>query len=403
MESFVEGENAEKADKSIMQEISIIMMALICHEFGKELTDDIKQLITLERLPALFKLSKQHDLAHLVGDALDRNGLLLDGTEVKKRFLQERNLAVYRYEQIQYEFEQICDALEQAQIPFLPLKGSVIRPLYPEPWMRTSCDIDILVTPQNLDRAQATLEKKLDYTLAGKGDHDISLTSPGGVNLELHYQLLEDGAKDSEKIVLGNIWDVVEPAEGKNAHCKMPDEYFYCYHIAHITKHLRYGGCGVRSILDTWFLNHKIDFDKEKRDVLLQKAWSLSAAKAIENLAEVWFSGVEGDSLTESLGEYILTGGVYGTFDNKVAAQQTRKKGKFSYLFSRVFLPYSQMKFKYPRLQKCPILYPFYIVKRCFLLLNKEKRALALREVDQTINADEKQQKIAKLMKDLDL
>lgn len=50
----MEGENAEKADKSIMQEISIIMMALICHEFGKELTDDIKQLITLERLPALF-------------------------------------------------------------------------------------------------------------------------------------------------------------------------------------------------------------------------------------------------------------------------------------------------------------------------------------------------------------
>lgn len=380
-----------------------LMLNCLLFTVSKESVFDEKEPLGENRQKELYALSKKHDLAHLVGDALDRNGLLLDGTEVKKRFLQERNLAVYRYEQIQYEFEQICDALEQAQIPFLPLKGSVIRPLYPEPWMRTSCDIDILVTPQNLDRAQATLETKLDYTLAGKGDHDISLTSPGGVNLELHYQLLEDGAKDSEKLALGNIWDVVEREEGKNAHCKMTDEYFYCYHIAHITKHLRYGGCGVRSILDTWFLNHKIDFDKEKRDALLQKAGLLSAAKAIKNLAEVWFSGVEGDSLTERLGEYILTGGVYGSFDNKVAAQQTRKKGKFSYLFSRVFLPYSQMKFKYPRLQKCPILYPFYIVKRCFLLLNKEKRALALREVDQTINTDDKQQKIARLMKDLDL
>ena len=380
-----------------------LMFSCLLFAIGKKKAFDEKESLEESRQHKLYNLSKKHDLAHLVGDALDRNGLLLDGTEVKKRFLQERNLAVYRYEQIQYEFEQICGALEQAKIPFLPLKGSVIRPLYPEPWMRTSCDIDILVAPQDLERAQATLETKLDYTLAGKGDHDISLMSPGGVNLELHYQLLEDGAKDSEKIVLGNIWDVVEPAEGKNAHCKMPDEYLYCYHIAHITKHLRYGGCGVRSILDTWFLNHKIDFDKEKRDALLQEAGLFSVAKAIENLAEAWFSGVEGDSLTESLGEYILTGGVYGTFDNKVAAQQTRKKGKFSYLFSRIFLPYSQMKFKYPRLQKCPILYPFYIVKRCFLLLNKEKRALALREVDQTINADEKQQKIAKLMKDLDL
>lgn len=380
-----------------------LMLSCLLFAVGKKKVFNEKEILEESRQHKLYNLSKKHDLAHLVGDALDRNGLLLDGTEVKKRFLQERNLAVYRYEQIQYEFEQICDTLEQAKIPFLPLKGNVIRPFYPEPWMRTSCDIDILVAPQDLERAQATLETKLDYTLAGKGDHDISLTSPSGVNLELHYQLLEEGAKDSEKLALGNIWDVVEREKGKNAYCKMPDEYFYCYHIAHITKHLRYGGCGVRSILDTWFLNHKMEFDKSQRDALLQKAGLFSAAKTIENLAEVWFSGMEGNSLTESLGEYILTGGVYGTFDNRVAAQQTRKKGKFSYLLSRVFLPYSQMKFKYPRLQKCPILYPFYIVKRCFLLLNKEKRMLALREVDQTINADEKQQKIAKLMKDLDL
>ena len=35
--------------------------------------------------------------------------------------------------------------IKKVQIPFLPLKGSVIRQYYPEPWMRTSCDIDILV------------------------------------------------------------------------------------------------------------------------------------------------------------------------------------------------------------------------------------------------------------------
>lgn len=386
-------------------EIKMVNLMLSCLLFAvsKKKTFDKKEMLDEDKQHKLYNLSKRHDLAHLVGDALDKNGLLVDGSEVKKRFLQERNMAVYRYEQLQYELEQICDTLEQGKIPFIPLKGSVIRQYYPEPWMRTSCDIDILVAPQDLERAQEILGVKLDYVLVSKGDHDIGLASPGGVHLELHYQLLEDGAKDSEKLALGNIWDVVEREAGKNVYCKMPDEYFYCYHIAHITKHLRYGGCGVRSILDTWFLNHKMDFDQIKREALLQKAGLLSAAKAIENLAEVWFSGVEGDSLTESLGEYILTGGVYGTFDNKVAAQQTRKKGKFSYLFSRIFLPYSQMKFKYPRLQKCPILYPFYIVKRCFLLLNKEKRALALREVDQTINADEKQQKIAKLMKDLDL
>ena len=120
-----------------------VFFALIRFEIkGDELCDEIKNLLTPEMLPALFKLSKRHDLAHLIGDALDKNGLLPDETEAKKRFLQERNMAVFRIEQLQYEFEQICQTLEETKIPFLPLKGSVLRGYYPESWMRTSCDID---------------------------------------------------------------------------------------------------------------------------------------------------------------------------------------------------------------------------------------------------------------------
>ncbi len=136
----------------MQQAVEKVFFALIRFEInGDELCDEIKNLITPDILPALFKLSKRHDLAHLVGDALDKNGLLPDGTEAKKRFLQERNMAVYRYEQIQYEYEQICEVLEKAKIPFIPLKGSVIRQYYPEPWMRTSCDIDILVKENILE------------------------------------------------------------------------------------------------------------------------------------------------------------------------------------------------------------------------------------------------------------
>ena len=94
-----------------------VFFALIRFEInGDELCDEMKNLITSEILPALFKLSKRHDLAHLIGDALDKNGLLPEGTEAKKRFLQERNMAVYRYEQIQYEFEQICETLKNAKV-----------------------------------------------------------------------------------------------------------------------------------------------------------------------------------------------------------------------------------------------------------------------------------------------
>ena len=47
-------------------------------------------------------------------------------------------IAIYRYEKINYELNRLRSALNEAQIPFIPLKGSVLRQYYPEPWMRTS-------------------------------------------------------------------------------------------------------------------------------------------------------------------------------------------------------------------------------------------------------------------------
>ena len=148
----------------MQQKIEKVFFALIRFEFGAELSQEIKNLIKIDLLQPLFKLSKRHDLAHLIGDALYKNRLLPENSEVKKRFLQERSMAVYRYEQIQYEFEQICSVLEEERIPFVPLKGSVIRNLYPQPWMRTSCDIDVLVKKKDLSLAIGGIVRNLNYT-----------------------------------------------------------------------------------------------------------------------------------------------------------------------------------------------------------------------------------------------
>ena len=381
------------------------LFALLCFEInGTKLGEEVRNLMTPEMLPALFKLSKKHDLAHLIGDALDKNGLLPDGSEAKKRFLQERNVAIYRYEQIQYELEQICTAFAEAQIPFLPLKGSVLRHYYPQPWMRTSCDIDILIQRENLEKAAAVLKEDLCYEFREKSDHDFLFIAESGVHLELHYLLVAEDVSNSEQQLFQNIWQVVQVKNQENMHCEMPDEYFYCYHISHAAKHLQLGGCGVRPILDTWVLNHQISFDKDKRDSLLKQAGLLSAARGIENLAEVWFSNAESDSLSERLGEYILTGGVYGTLENKMAVQQAKKKNKFVYLLSRFFVPYHELKFKYPHLEKRPILYPFYTVKRWLSLMNRKTRNLAAQELNQTANYDlEKRQQIMNLLRDLGL
>ena len=140
----------------------------------------------MELLAKLYTLSKSHDLAHLVGDALTKNNIIGDG-EIKAKFQNQMMLAVYRYEKINYELGRLREAMNEAKIPFIPLKGSVIRQYYPKPWMRTSCDIDILVHESDLERAVAILVDKLAYKRESKGSHDISLFSDYGVHLELHY------------------------------------------------------------------------------------------------------------------------------------------------------------------------------------------------------------------------
>ena len=113
------------------------MMDLIASEVcGKEI-DKSQYTLTDEELVKLYKLSKSHDLAHLVGDALIKNDLI-GNDEIKAKYQKQVMIAIYRYEKINYELNRLRSALNEAQIPFIPLKGSVLRQYYPEPWMRTS-------------------------------------------------------------------------------------------------------------------------------------------------------------------------------------------------------------------------------------------------------------------------
>lgn len=91
---------------------------------GTKLTDNERENYSADMLQDLLKISAKHDVIHLLVLGLKQNQLIpQDHDEIEKYILK----AVYRYEHLRYEYNNLCDALEIAQIPFLPLKGSVIR------------------------------------------------------------------------------------------------------------------------------------------------------------------------------------------------------------------------------------------------------------------------------------
>ena len=343
-----------------MEELIRTMMDMIASEVCGKAIDRSKYKFTDDYLVCLYKLSKVHDIAHLVGDALIKNDLI-GNDEIKAKYQKQVMIAIYRYEKINYELNRLRSALNEAQIPFIPLKGSVLRQYYTEPWMRTSCDIDILVHDEQVDNVAQMLVEKLGYTYEKKLCHDISLISDGGVHLELHYSLIEDEIIGRAESVLQPVWENAEMVPGTSEYV-LHDEMFCYYHIAHMAKHFVNGGCGIRPFLDIWILNHLVDFDREKRNELLANGGLLTFAAESESLSEVWFGvGIHTDT-TRQMQYYLLKGGVYGTTENRVSVQQVRKGGKIRYAFSRIWLPYDVLKFLYPSLNGKRILLPFYEV-----------------------------------------
>jgi len=291
-----------------------------CLDIGKE---QLSQMGS-----ALYRDAKRHDMAHIVADVLEKKHALFSEEECYAKFRKQKMLAVFRYEKICHEYQQICDVFDREHIPYLPLKGAVIRQYYPEPWMRTSCDIDILVHQGDLDRACRVLVSDLAYRKGEQGTHDISLYSPGEVHLELHYALVAEHNASDHAAILKRVWDSTALSSGDGSRFEMSDEMFFFYHVAHMANHIEIGGCGIRPFLDLWILEHRVEHDDGKRNILLEQGRLLKFADVARRLAEVWFGELAHCDVTRQLEQYVLHGGVYGTLGNRIAIQQKKRGGK---------------------------------------------------------------------------
>lgn len=345
-------------------------LSLLLSLIRAELCDGPLPTVSLdsEALKTLYLLAKRQDLAHIAGNALGRAGLLPDGTKAKAAFEKECFTALYRYERITRELSALTALLEENKITHLPLKGAVLRPLYAQPWMRNSCDIDVLLKEEDIERARVLLTEA-GYRPYGSTGHDVSFDSPLDVHIELHFRLMEEGVSDVIDAPLSEIWEHTHPKEGRSYEHVMTDAMFYYYHIAHMAKHYLHGGCGIRPFLDIYVLRSSKTFDTGASEELLTRGGLAVFAAAAEALSDIWFAAGEHTPVTRKMEAFVLSGGVYGTEENRITVGQARRGGKLRYALSRIFLPYHTLKYHYPSLQKHKWLFPFFQVRRWFKLL----------------------------------
>lgn len=373
---------------------------------GTPLPPALKDALTPERVKEIYLLSKEQDLSHLAGAALSEAGVLTgEGVLTEKAagaFARQEYLAYYRYERITYELDALRRVLTEEEIRFLPLKGSVLRDYYPDPVMRTSCDIDVLVRPEERAKAAAALVGKLGYRREGESTHDISLFTPSDLHVELHFDLIDDNEIRSRG--LGDPWENASPKEEGSFEYTLNGAYFYAYMMAHTAKHFCNGGCGIRPFMDLVVIERSMPYDKEALAALLEAQDLTVFHRCAQKLASYWFLGGEGDEMTAKMEAYVLQGGSYGSLTAAVTAR-VGKRGKFRFLLSKIFPSFSRLRQQYPILEKAPILYPFCQVARWFtILFLPKRRKIALQQVKTAQNcAEEETALLTGLYRDLHL
>ncbi len=338
--------------------------------FGKKIS--ITEL-SKDEIVDIYKISRSHNIIHLPAAALIDLGLLND-EKVHSFFEKRLDATMFRSLSMQYTFDKCCELLEGEKIDYIPLKGAVLRTLYPQMWMRSSVDIDILVKPEDHTQAVDALVNKLGLVKTDiSTSHDVTLRTDNGTCVEIHFDLIEEDIFPEAQKILSDIWSFSKPHEGYSHRYQIEMNIVYFYHVVHLAKHMKLGGGGIKDFIDLYLLyisGQNVSSCKE----ILKKGKMLQFAEAAEKLCRVWFDGEEHNNITRSLADFVMSGGLFGSSKNSNILERKRRKTKLGYYFSHMFVPYDYLKELYPIIEKHPYLTPLYGIKRLWDLAFGKKR-----------------------------
>ncbi len=284
------------------------------------------------------------------------------------------------------ELAQLYAACSREQIPVLPLKGCVIKDLYPHPELRHMSDADLLIRKEDGEAVRAVMEGLgHHFHKVDAADTDVYV-SPLSLNYEIHKGLEGEGFSPESRAFAGRLLDLSNPVKEGSYLMELPCEEHFVYILCHFIKHFIYGGVGVRQLCDLCVCYHRWEPDAVRLERLLQELALTDFHNTLKSLWEHWFLGGEGSDLLEELGTYILHSGVFGNEEQRSMDRLLSRSKEKSYVLARLFPPYRTMKGYFPVLERLPVLLPLMWVWRALraVLFRREKLATELKTYSTT-------------------
>lgn len=346
---------------------------------------------------ALYDLAQSHNVTGLVGRILaDLPADHRPPEALAVAFRQAMGQTLMAYEKRMAAVQVMEQTLTDAHIPYLTVKGACTAAAYPDPSLRTSGDTDIVLTPDNQQKAVRTLEQR---GFAKKVTHDdVVMLTLRGFEFELHTRL--ESINDGSRALLANPFaPEVAYNKSKNIWVLQP-VYAVYYTVLHLLHHIKTGGAGVRMLLDTDLLLRK---DPSLAPKVLELAARSGLARSfgcILALCKQWLDtplpcsvpALDTDTV-EKFAAVILGGGVFGHGNGNTGAvflaRQKAVKGdntpftRLVALFRYCFPIADYMAYQFPYLIRRPWLLPFaYLHRFCRgLFRNRTHSAAALQAI----------------------
>ena len=295
------------------------------------------------------------------------------------------------------ELKRVLQEAEDRGIQLISFKGMTLAALYPEPYMRSSSDIDLLVSEeQRKDAEQLFIDlgyKKIDELSKNHVPTYVIDNDKRYLKIELHDRLWEDyegkQADILKEMCLDNSHSLIRQEACGLTVTTLGHTEHLIYQIFHIAKHFFFEGISLRYLVDIMLFieAHKdaIDFEKARKeiaklhyekfyDAILKICYEYLGMKVI-----VPGSNVENTEVNEQLLNDVLE---RSKLDDSVKQWETinflsqyfmrasvTKSSDFQQRRKQIFPMPSELNDRYSYAKKCQLLLPVAWVHRVIYMI----------------------------------
>lgn len=348
----------------------------------------LKSAVRGERAPAapedidwkkLVELSKKQQVYSVICPVLNVKALPPKQAQELQLYNQNELLRIIA---MKSELEGIEKELENHQVKYMLLKGSVLRDYYPQSKMRQMSDIDILFDGTKRE-AVAGIMQKMGYAVTNNSDNSDDYFKAPFYTFEFHRKLFFEGADFCPD--LGDVWEKAVADSSKNCLYHMDLNDMYVYNICHMYKHFIKSCCGIRFLTDNYLFLKK-ENDKLNWNYIEDRFNEIGILDFERQTRALAFHIFDGSVLTAEDAKqlyYYTSFGIYGDFRGAAVQDYSKRRENNSkaaagigFVFKRIFPDKKIMERFYPYLKEKPYLIGFAYIRRLFKGVFHFKKAM---------------------------